>query len=325
MIISLASLVTGFGLIVALLLLKQTVPLPQPPVVIVLTAFLLMGMSSLGGIYLRVAGVPRSILPYRILNAAAWGYAVFASLFYLYIDRMMTSGQKERKSNTSRGGASYWNRKIWYFIAAGTAIGALSFAVAHPVPGGLIQRLLPGFYIPVLMLCIELFVSIMVLKVGIKSLKRSKNVVSTPWKGVLWGLGLSLIIIIPANLLDYLIAMIARLRGVMMRDGFVFALAYCITNIILLISVLQGLSLGNASPSSASVPDRIIKYFGLTKREREIVEKILEGKSDRRIGEELYISPRTVDTHLQNIYRKCNVSSRSQLSTLVYSYGKLPG
>jgi len=320
LIISLASLVTGFGLIIALMLLKRMVPLPQPPAVIVLTAFLLMGMSSLGGVYLRIMGIPRSIYLYRILNAAAWGYAVFASLFYVYIDMRMPAGRIMKKTD----GEKHVGRGLWRSIGAGIAVGVLSFTVSHPVPGASIQQRIPEFYISFIMLCVELFVSILVIRVGVKALKRSKNVLSKPWKMFLGGLGLALLVIIPANLLDYIITLIVKSRGGMMRDGFVFAFAYCTANIALLIALLRALSYGNLAASSVSVPECMIQYFGLTRREREIVEKLLEGKSDREIGEELYISPRTVDTHLQNIYRKCNVSSRVQLTGLVYSYGKLP-
>jgi DNA-binding NarL/FixJ family response regulator len=61
--------------------------------------------------------------------------------------------------------------------------------------------------------------------------------------------------------------------------------------------------------------------YALTRRETEIVEKLLLGKSDREIAAELYISPRTVDTHLRNVFRKCEVSTRMQLARLVGDYG----
>ncbi|MFP4364323.1 MAG: helix-turn-helix transcriptional regulator [Spirochaetia bacterium] len=54
-----------------------------------------------------------------------------------------------------------------------------------------------------------------------------------------------------------------------------------------------------------------------------MTEKLFQGKSDREIAEALFISPRTVDTHLRNIFKKCSVSSRMQLSKLVSDYGIL--
>lgn len=47
----------------------------------------------------------------------------------------------------------------------------------------------------------------------------------------------------------------------------------------------------------------------LTKREIEILKLIAEGYSNTEIGQMLYISPRTVDTHRTNIMKKLNVKN----------------
>ncbi|MGH2448430.1 MAG: tetratricopeptide repeat protein [Chloroflexota bacterium] len=52
----------------------------------------------------------------------------------------------------------------------------------------------------------------------------------------------------------------------------------------------------------------------LTKREREIAGLVVQGLTNRQIAGMLEISDRTVDTHVSNILRKLNVSSRSQLA-----------
>jgi len=57
--------------------------------------------------------------------------------------------------------------------------------------------------------------------------------------------------------------------------------------------------------------------FNLTVREMEIVEKLLLGLSSAQMGEALFISTRTVESHLANIYRKCEVKSRFQLMHLI--------
>ncbi|KMM39457.1 response regulator [Guptibacillus hwajinpoensis] len=50
----------------------------------------------------------------------------------------------------------------------------------------------------------------------------------------------------------------------------------------------------------------------LTDREKEVLICLVSGKSNKEIGEELYISDKTVKIHVSKIYKKLNVKSRSQ-------------
>ena len=49
----------------------------------------------------------------------------------------------------------------------------------------------------------------------------------------------------------------------------------------------------------------------LTSREREVMRWLAAGKTDRDIGDILGISPRTVHKHLQRIYEKLGVETRT--------------
>lgn len=51
----------------------------------------------------------------------------------------------------------------------------------------------------------------------------------------------------------------------------------------------------------------------LTDREKEILRRIVAGKSNKEIADELFISARTADTHRTNIKRKLKLSTLSQL------------
>lgn len=55
------------------------------------------------------------------------------------------------------------------------------------------------------------------------------------------------------------------------------------------------------------------KHFFLTSREIEIVQLIRAGHKYKEIAETLFISERTVTTHVQNIYQKTGVSSKVEL------------
>ena len=53
----------------------------------------------------------------------------------------------------------------------------------------------------------------------------------------------------------------------------------------------------------------------LSKQEINIKKHIIEGKSNKEIAKELFISLSTVKTHITNIYNKLNVSNRNELIT----------
>ncbi|MFI5716461.1 AAA family ATPase [Nocardia sp. NPDC051750] len=53
----------------------------------------------------------------------------------------------------------------------------------------------------------------------------------------------------------------------------------------------------------------------LTAEEAQVVELVRKGLSDREIGARLFISPRTVEWHLRNLFTKLGVESRRQLET----------
>lgn len=55
----------------------------------------------------------------------------------------------------------------------------------------------------------------------------------------------------------------------------------------------------------------------LCEREREVVSYVVHGFANREIADRLFISERTVSTHLVNIYEKLNVHSRAELTALV--------
>jgi len=62
--------------------------------------------------------------------------------------------------------------------------------------------------------------------------------------------------------------------------------------------------------------DAYCQLFGISKREKEILELISKGKSNKEISELLFISYSTVKNHIYNLFQKLNVSSRFELITL---------
>jgi DNA-binding NarL/FixJ family response regulator len=56
----------------------------------------------------------------------------------------------------------------------------------------------------------------------------------------------------------------------------------------------------------------------LTPREMEVLLEVAQGKTNQAISEELFLSVKTVDTHVANLMRKLGLSSRSQLTAYAY-------
>jgi len=70
------------------------------------------------------------------------------------------------------------------------------------------------------------------------------------------------------------------------------------------------------------VEKEIKEKFSLTGREKEILQLLLKGKSNKEISDLMYVSTETVKTHLQNIYRKLGVRSRMEAAALLFSREK---
>ena len=63
----------------------------------------------------------------------------------------------------------------------------------------------------------------------------------------------------------------------------------------------------------------------LTPREVEVLTLVAEGRSSKEVSEQLFISKRTVDFHLSNIYTKLGASNRVQALLEASRRGLLPG
>ncbi len=65
------------------------------------------------------------------------------------------------------------------------------------------------------------------------------------------------------------------------------------------------------------VDNRKVLLAKLTTRERDVVEKIREGKRPDEVADALSISPHTVRSHLKSVYRKLGVNSQVELLSRV--------
>ncbi|MFF0888914.1 AAA family ATPase [Streptomyces sp. NPDC003456] len=64
--------------------------------------------------------------------------------------------------------------------------------------------------------------------------------------------------------------------------------------------------------------------LGLTSRERDVLRLVAAGHTNRRIAQELFISPKTASVHVSNILGKLGVAGRGEAAALAHRLGLFP-
>lgn len=78
-----------------------------------------------------------------------------------------------------------------------------------------------------------------------------------------------------------------------------------------------GLGLCSAGPRRTGFASNAPGAVSLTAREREVLQRLVQGESNRQIARALAIAPSTARTHTQNVLMKLGVRSRVQAASLV--------
>ncbi|MEM8559463.1 MAG: response regulator transcription factor [Bacteroidota bacterium] len=83
------------------------------------------------------------------------------------------------------------------------------------------------------------------------------------------------------------------------------------------------------APVSPLVAKKLLSYvrgddagedLGLTNRERDVLDLIVEGLIEDAIADRLSISPHTVRSHIKNLYEKLQVHSRAEVVRVAYQH-----
>ncbi len=87
---------------------------------------------------------------------------------------------------------------------------------------------------------------------------------------------------------------------------------------------LVNLSLDFKATISTTGEVKKVEYPVLTHREKEILQSIIEGQSNKEISHTLYVSVETVKSHIKNIYHKLQVKNRVEAVTVAIKQNVLP-
>ncbi|WNZ22853.1 response regulator transcription factor [Leptolyngbya sp. NK1-12] len=77
-------------------------------------------------------------------------------------------------------------------------------------------------------------------------------------------------------------------------------------------------------PTPPEVPPSPPQPLPLTPAEEKVFWEVIQGFTNKQIGDRLFVSPRTVQTHLSNILSKLHLESRSQLIRYAFERGYRP-
>lgn len=93
--------------------------------------------------------------------------------------------------------------------------------------------------------------------------------------------------------------------------------------------------LAGGAPMNMNIAHKVLEMFarlkprkddyGLTEREKEILQYIVAGLTKQQIADKIFLSFHTVNTHVKNIYVKLHVSTRAGVVSKVYKENLLPG
>ncbi|MGA1624737.1 MAG: response regulator transcription factor [Prochlorothrix sp.] len=84
-----------------------------------------------------------------------------------------------------------------------------------------------------------------------------------------------------------------------------------------IVRLMQQAKVMSVEPETRPAPEPL----PLTPAEEKVFWEVVQGYTNRQIGDRLFISPRTVQTHLSNILGKLNLDNRAQLVRFAFENG----
>ncbi len=147
-----------------------------------------------------------------------------------------------------------------------------------------------------------------------------RNIKAKPVRLLLMLAGMLTLIFIPGFFHDITYSMGRRYFDIFPTELIFFPLYYFIISLIVIIYsgryFIAITQLENSTQLTEDLLRELSRKHGLTEREKEVIPLIVEGMSNKQIAGNLFISTKTVDNHIYNIYRKLEINSRFELLSM---------
>lgn len=91
-----------------------------------------------------------------------------------------------------------------------------------------------------------------------------------------------------------------------------------------IIRLLQKAESNGSASTLAPTANHTLSPLPLTPAEEKVFWEVIQGYTNKQIGDRLFVSPRTVQTHLSNILSKLQLENRSQLVRFAFERGYKP-
>ena len=78
------------------------------------------------------------------------------------------------------------------------------------------------------------------------------------------------------------------------------------------LGVWAGARLFRRAPPTPGINSRAQETLGVSERERQVLELLAAGRSNKEIARELAVSPNTIKTHVARLFEKLEVQRRTQ-------------
>ena len=288
--LNLIALLSGFGLLSAVAVLQRPAPArgTTEMLSVLFSFFLLAGVSFIGS-YRGVVGRDPEPFTNFVLGLAV-GVTLLAELRFVVRFRRRGGARRRMRTMVGLGAAAV---VFWFAaLAAGRAVQAASV---------MLNLVLVSFTF----LCAH------------TAFELARRTPEAQWRPMFRGFATASAIVSGAYFLSWLLLTFVVPDLAIARSELVFVLGYIAGNIRLLAGLVRTFQEDLAARSHIKPSAAFGELYGLTPREREILERLFDGNTNAKIGHELCISVRTVDTHMVNIFKKCRVSSRYELFKLL--------